>query len=293
MEGVGADVGRVLEKAQKLSGTGVKDDLLRAGDLAPRAGQLHDGQSGLFGEGQRVSGGLAGVGDEVAEDIILILGGHGQLAPLLTGEEEGGVQYHPGLPAGDGAHQILTSLFPDGEGVKGGQILAELLVIGGGQSRGAQTGGVGDAAALADEVQQEGRLELLVGVDIRVPDLVAARDVHVVVGGIVPELGKGGVPLGAELHLLIDEGFKAVKAGLEGAVVEGGVGIGGGVPHRAGVLEKLVGGGGVGEPEVDDVAVVAQTLDGAHGGVGLELRAVVVGEMEGDKTGPGHRSDAS
>ena len=63
------------------------------------------------------------------------------------------------------------------------------------------------------------------------------------------------------------------------------MGIGHRRPDRGRAPEKLIGTGGVGQAEIDDLTCVAQALDGPHGGVGLELGAVVMGEMEGDKTG--------
>ena len=41
----------------------------------------------------------------------------------------------------------------------------------------------------------------------------------------------------------------------------------------------------MGEPVVDDLTGEAKSLQGAHGGEGLELCPVVVGEMKGDESG--------
>ena len=71
------------------------------------------------------------------------------------------------------------------------------------------------------------------------------------------------------------------------------MGIGGRGPEGGALFEQLVGAGGVGQAEVDDLTVMAQVLDGPHGGVGLELGPVVVGEMKGDKAGTAHGCHSS
>lgn len=87
------------EQAQKLAGSGVKDQLGRPVDLPPRPRELHDGPTGARRQGQSVGDRLAGVGDKVAQDIgPLPFGGRSQLSPVLAGEEEGGIQHHPGVP---------------------------------------------------------------------------------------------------------------------------------------------------------------------------------------------------
>ena len=286
VEGVGHHGGGVPEQAQKLPGAGVKDQLGRPVDLPPRPRELHDGPAGARRQGQSVGGRLAGVGDKVAQDIgPLPFGGRSQLSPVLAGEEEGGIQHHPGVPPGSLPQQNRPPLFPHGQGGEGSQKAAQLLGLVLRQLRHAQAGGVGDAAALPDEAQQEGGVKLLVLEDIGVPDLVAARHIHVVGGRVGPELLEGGVPLGGEGHLLGHKGLEAPEAALERPVVEGGVGIGGHAAHAAALFEKLVGAGGVGQAVVDDLAVVPQGLDGPHGGKCLELCPVVVGEMKGDESG--------
>ena len=60
--------------------------------------------------------------------------------------------------------------------------------------------------------------------------------------------------------------------------------VGGQRPDGIGLLEQGAGLGRMGQAEVDDLAVMPQLLNGPHGGVGLELGAVVVGKMEGDQS---------
>ena len=286
VEGVGHHGGGVPEQAQELPGAGVKDDLRGPLDLPPGPRQLDDGPAGAPGQGQGVGGRLGGVGDEVAQDVgPLVPGRRGQGPPVLPVEQQGGVQHHPGLPPGGLFQQHLPPLLPHRQGGEGGQEVSQLRRLVRRKLRHTQAGSIGDAATLLHKAQQEGGVELLVLEDIGVPDLVAARHVHVVLRRGGPELVKGGVPLRRQLHLLRHEGLKAGKPPLEGPVVEGGVGVGGHAPHAAPLFEELVGAGGVGQAVVDDLAAVAQALNGPHGGVGLELGPVVVGKVEGDQSG--------
>ena len=208
----------------------------------------------------------------------------GQRAPVRSGQQKGGVQHHTGLLSGSLLQQGLPPLFPNGQGGVGRQAAAQLRQLVLGQLRHPQAGGVGDAASLPHEGQQEGRVELFVLKDIRVPDLIAARHVHVVLRGVRFQLVEGGIPLGGEGHLLGHKGLEPVEAAPERGVVERGVGVGDHIPQRAGALEELIGACGVGQAVVDDLALRSQGLDGAHGGVGLELGPVMVGEMEGNKS---------
>ena len=64
VEGVGAHAGGMLEEAQELPGTGVKDQLLHTGELPPGAGQLHDGPAGALGQGLDIGSHLSGIGDK-------------------------------------------------------------------------------------------------------------------------------------------------------------------------------------------------------------------------------------
>ena len=285
MEGVGHHRPGALEQAQKLPGPRVEHQLPRPLDPPPGPRQLDDGPAGALRQGQGVGGRLAGVGDEVAQDVgPLEFGGHGQLSPVLPGEQEGGVQHHPGLTPGHLLQQHLAPALPHGEGGVGGQVFPQLLRLVRRQLGHPQAGGVGDLPS-PGEGQQEGRVELLVLKNIGIPDLVAARHVHVVLRRGGPELFNGGVALRRQGHLLRHKGLKPLKPALEGGVVQGGMGVGSRPPQAAPPFEYLVGAGGVGQAVIDDLAVPAQALDGPHGGVGLELGPVVVGEMEGDQSG--------
>ena len=62
------------------------------------------------------------------------------------------------------------------------------------------------------------------------------------------------------------------------------MGVGSQCPDGIRLLEQSAGLCGVGQAEVDDLAVVPQLLDGPHGGVSLKLRAVVVGKVEGNQS---------
>ena len=286
VEGVGHHRGGVLEQAQKLPGSGVKDQLFGPVDLLAGSRQLDNGPAGPPGQGLGVGGRLPGLGDKVAQDVgALMPGRRGQLPPVLAIEQQGGVQHHLGLPLRRLTDQHLAPLFPDGEGGEGRQEPFQLRRLVLGQLGHAQTGGVGDAAALPHKVQQEGGVELLVLEDIGIPNLVAARHIYVVGRRVLPELPEIGVPPGREVHLLRHKGLKALKPALEGGIMEGGMGVRRHIPHGGAFFENLVGAGGMGQAIVNDLTFMTQALNGLHGGQGLELCAVMMGKMECDETG--------
>ena len=226
MEGVGHHRGGVLEQAQELPGAGVKDDLLGSVDLPAGSRQLDDGPPRLSGQRLGIRGRLSGIGDKVTQDVRpLVSGGRGQLAPVLAVQQQGGVQHHPGLPAGCLTYQHLAPLLTDRQGGKGRQKALQLRSLVLQQLGHAQAGGIGNAAALLHKVQQEGGVKLLGLENVRIPDLIAARHIDIVGRGRVLKLSEIGIPLGRQLHLLRHKGLKALEPALEGGVMEGGMGV--------------------------------------------------------------------
>ena len=285
MEGIGDHIGGVLEEPQKLPGSRVKYQIFCAGDFPPGPGQLDDGQTGAPGELLGVGRRLSGVGDEIAQNIPpLPLGGDGQLPPFLPGEQKGGVQDHPRLPPSRLTQEGLSPLLPDGEGGEGLQKGFQLTGLVRRQLRDPKAGGVGNPAFLPGEGQQEGGVELLVLKNIGVPNLVAARQEHVAVRGLRRQLPGGGILPGGQRHLPGYEVLKPLEPPLKRGVMEGGVSIGGQVPHGAPALEHPVGPHSMGQAVVDDLTLRPQGLHRPHGGIRLELCAVVVGKVEGDES---------
>ena len=63
-------------------------------------------------------------------------------------------------------------------------------------------------------------------------------------------------------------------------VVTGGSGSG-----KSAFAENLIGAGGMGQTVVNHRTFMAQSLNGLHGGQGLELRPVVMGKMKSYESG--------
>lgn len=107
MEGVGDYGGGVLKQAQKFLGARVKDQPRGAVDLPPCARQLEDRPAGALGQRLGVGGGLAGVGDEIAEYVLARLLRRARPArpsPLRSAEGWGPAPHGPAVrqpaPAG-------------------------------------------------------------------------------------------------------------------------------------------------------------------------------------------------
>ena len=259
MEGIGDNIGGILEQAQKFRRTGIHD-LLRLGiDLLADTTKLHHRQSRLLMEPFQIGRQRAGTADAVAEDVaaLEVIGrviGHG--VPLVRRQQQGGVQHHRGVLPGDIPDDGAPLSLPGGEVGKAIQIALQLRLHPLRDGRNTEGRCVGNAALLGKRTEKH-RVEPAVREDLGVPDLVAAGEDQVIGQRPPGQLVKAPIAAIRDPQMVPAELLKPPVTLRQRLIVQGRVSVMGGGTQAGGPLEQGV---VLIDEVVNDLAVPAKAL---------------------------------